>query len=118
MLREFRCIVFRRPEVALAATEHLRRRNLVKYNATLRVKEVTVAPLGVEVEECRRDGETRTHTLDEATLTGALILFCRERKIPLPARTNKKIIASDGGIALILASDIPLQEINEMLAAG
>ena len=43
--------------------------------------------------------------IDEATLTAALILYCREKHIPLPAGAEKHLWLIDGKVSLLLTNN-------------
>ena len=43
--------------------------------------------------------------IDESTLTAALILYCREKHIPLPAGAEKHLRLIDGKVSLLLTNN-------------
>lgn len=49
-------------------------------------------------------------------LAGALILWCIDNKIPLPAKSQKILHVINGEVALIIPSDVPSQLLVNLLS--
>lgn len=102
-MKECRCLVFTEQEVARAVLDRRRKRRDTLPTGTV---------LGVTYEE--RDGVRTTVTvvddygaetplvLGEEEVGAALVAYCMDRKIPLPAEGDKQLHLIAGSLALII----------------
>jgi hypothetical protein len=103
MPREMRQIMFRAPEIMTAITEYHRRRDIALPHGTAVGCKVTDEPLAVTLSIQADNGTISEITANPEVLAAALILYCINRKIPLPAEADKRLqkVGSDG-VALIV----------------
>jgi hypothetical protein len=104
MPKEVRQITFNGAEIANAITDYHRRRNLPMPSGNIVRVRVTADP---EISATLRiqDDANRMNTVEvsAATLAAALILFCINRGIPLPAEAEKRLQRiGDEDIALLV----------------
>jgi len=104
MPRELRQIMFRAPEIMTAITEYHRRRAMALPLGTAIGCKVTDDPaLSVTLSIEADGGALSKITVDPEVLAASLILYCINRKIPLPAEADKRLQkVGDDGVALIV----------------
>jgi hypothetical protein len=104
MPREMRQIMFRAPEVMTAITEYHRRRTLPLPSGTAVGCTVTDEPsLQVTLAIQGDNGTISDLAVNAEMLAAALILYCINRNIPLPAEADKRLQkVGDDGVALIV----------------
>lgn len=119
MPSEFRCIVFEHADVVQATREYYSCRNLafplgvilkthaeswvgwsgVRFLVTISAHpDVRTTPF----LSCEAQQEI---VIDESTLAAALILYCRKKRIPLPAGAEKHLRLIDGKVSLLLTNN-------------
>ncbi len=115
MPSEKRQILFRTPEVAQALTEYHRRMRTPLPAGTIvrcaaesdnpdsppRIRLVIACD---DPEACRPDGSHREVVVDGPALAAALILYCRDRRIPLPATADKSLQRFGDRVGLVVTS--------------
>lgn len=104
MPREMRQIMFRAPEIMTAVTEYHRRRSIALPKGTaVGCKVVDEDGLSVTLAIMSDDGNTLELSVNAEMLAASLILYCINRKIPLPAEADKRLQkVGDDGVALIV----------------
>ena len=104
MPREMRQIMFRAPEIMAAITEYHHRRGLdlpVGHAVGCAVTDEPALQATISVQSDR--GETALVNVNAEMLAAALILYCINRQIPLPAEADKRLQkVGDDGVALIV----------------
>lgn len=117
MPSEMRQILFRTPEVAQAVTEYHRRMRtplpagtIVRCTAesddsdsATRVRMVIALD---DPETTHPGGAHREIVIDGPPLAAALILFCRDRRIPLPANAKKSLQRVGDQVGLVVTSGL------------
>jgi hypothetical protein len=104
MPRELRQIMFRAPEIMTAITEYHQRRAIALPYGTAVGCKVTDEPALSATLSIQADGGTMSEiTVNAEVLAASLILYCINRKIPLPAEADKRLQkVGDDGVALIV----------------
>ncbi|HLZ67610.1 MAG TPA: hypothetical protein VKQ29_15370 [Aliidongia sp.] len=104
MPREMRQIMFRAPEIMTAITEYHRQRAIVLPQGIATGCRIVDEPaLSVTLTIRGGDGILTELTINAEVLAAALILYCIDRKIPLPAEADKRLQkVGDDGVALIV----------------
>ena len=104
MPREMRQIMFRAPEIMTAITEYHRRRGIALPQGTAIDCKVTDEPALSVTLSIEGDGGTMSEiSVNPEVLAASLILYCINRKIPLPAEADKRLQkVGDDGVALIV----------------
>lgn len=104
MPREMRQIMFRAAEVMTAIVEYHRRRSIALPQGTAvgcKISDENGLIVSVSIESAT--GQTTTLTVNAEVLAASLILYCINRKIPLPAEADKRLQkVGDDGVALIV----------------
>ncbi|MBV8614059.1 MAG: hypothetical protein JOY66_09860 [Acetobacteraceae bacterium] len=114
---EMRQIVFRMPEVAQAVTEwHRRMRTPLPAGTVVRCTAEGDAPDDAprvrlvialdDLEAVHRGGSHREVVIDGPALAAALILYCRDRRIPLPASAKKSLRRVGEQVGLVVTSGL------------
>lgn len=103
MPTEVRYVMFTQPEVVKAIIEYKKRRgeampagSIVKYGM-----EGATDP-GYLIEIKGDDGIVQTMAIDNKPLTAALVMFCINSKIPLPAKAGKQLKVNGQKLALVV----------------
>jgi hypothetical protein len=101
---ELRHIRFRPVEVVIAVREYRRRMRRPLPSGFLRAFRIASAGPITAIFEISPDGgaDRDVVELSEAELAAALIFFCIDRKIPLPAAGSKALARSGDGVTLIV----------------
>jgi hypothetical protein len=104
MPREMRQIMFRAPEIMTAITEYHRRRSIaLPQGAAIGCKVADEGGLSVTLTIQSDSGQTTELSVNAEVLAASLILYCINRKIPLPAEADKRLQkVGDDGVALIV----------------
>lgn len=99
-MHEQRIISFRESEVA-DALAMFRERSAFEPLAfdRLTVRERNGEPI-VECHDQRRD---QAHRYSDHELCSALLLYCMDRKVPLPRRASKSVYVAQDGIKLVVS---------------
>jgi hypothetical protein len=99
-----RQIMFRSPEIMTAVTEYHRRRAIALPHGTAVACRVVDEPTLSAILTIQSDkGPTTEVTANAEVLAASLILYCINRKIPLPAEADKRLQkVGDDGVALIV----------------
>ena len=112
MTTEVRQIIFQQTEVCAAIQDYRRRRNeplpagsimgisfgnQPDINATLKI-------------QAQSDNSLISVILPTEVLAAALILFCINRKIPLPAKAQKKLLRVDDSVGLLIKQESKLRQ--------
>jgi len=99
-----RQIMFRSPEIMTAITEYHRRRAIALPHGTAVGCIVIDEPALSAVVTIQADNGTMSEvTANAEVLAASLILYCINRKIPLPAEADKRLQkVGDDGVALIV----------------
>ena len=119
MPSEFRCIVFEPTDVVQATREYYSYRSLVFPSGVIlkTLAESWAGWSGIrflitivarsDMRTTRSLGcETQQEiVIDESTLAAALILYCRKKRIPLPAGAEKHLRLIDGKVSLLLTNN-------------
>jgi len=119
MPSEFRCIVFEPAEVVRATREYYSCRNLAFPSGVIlktlaeswvgwsgiRFLITIAAHPGVRTTPFFGCEAQQEIVIDESTLAAALILYCRKKRIPLPACAEKHLRLIDGKVSLLLTNN-------------
>jgi len=115
MPKEVRFIVFSIEEVTIAVCSHLRARAEIPPDALVRIAEVRSTPAtAVKVARVPR-GHGWERWIEDTELAAAMIRHCIQRKVPLPARSQKWLEVRPCGLALGLAQGVSPQAMRAML---
>ena len=104
MPREMRQIMFRSPEIMSAVMDYHRRRAIPLPKGTAAGCMIVDEPALSAMLSIQADGGgTSVVTINAEMLAAALILYCINRKIPLPAEADKRLQkVGEDGVALIV----------------
>jgi len=104
MPREMRQIMFRAPEIMTAITEYHRRRSIaLPHGTAVGCKVADEGGLSVTLIIKSDAGQSIELPIIAEVLAASLILYCINRKIPLPAEADKRLQkVGDDGVALIV----------------
>jgi hypothetical protein len=104
MPSEVRLLSFRSREVMLAITEYFHRRGLSLPTGTAsRVLIIDEHPVFAVLDVATDGGQTVAVEVNAEMLAASLILFCINRKIPLPADADKRLKRlGEDAVALIV----------------
>jgi len=91
MASEYRLIFFDQNELCRALIEYNRQRRTPFPPGNLKKVVIGRTDLSVTIHIDKDAGALETVTFDTATVAAALIVFCKDRKIPLPAKSAKEI---------------------------
>jgi hypothetical protein len=107
MTMEVRYIMFAPEEVRRAVTAFILKEGYVDTP-----DDILAANINSEVQDAlsvnvkiRRSTTNRTINISSEHLIGAMLLYCRAHRIPVPSRAQKKIERSSDGITLVLTTD-------------
>jgi hypothetical protein len=104
MATELRLITFREGEVIQALTLYHRRRNLPLPNGTaIRARSVETGRVGVLLTIRADDGKDTEVSIGDEELAAALLLFCFDRRIPMPALSEKRLYRVGGELGLVVS---------------
>ena len=118
MASELRQIVFEAAEVASALAIY--HRKMKKPLPSGVVNSVTLLEKGTvtaRLEMSDVDGNKGEYALSSNELMAALILFCRENRIPLPSKAAKRLTVFDGKLSAILTLNTTTTNCCTMRAA-
>ena len=110
MPSEVRQLLFQAREQILAVMEYYQRRGLpLPVGTASRIAIVEAQPIHAILDITTDQGETVNIELNAETLAAALILYCINRKIPLPADADKKLKrVQEDAIALVVVKHAKL----------
>jgi hypothetical protein len=91
MASEYRLIFFDQNELCRALIEYNRQRRTPFPPGNLRKVQIDRDRLSVTIQIDQDSGDVKSVTFDTASVAAALIVYCRDRKIPLPAKSNKEM---------------------------
>jgi hypothetical protein len=92
MASEYRLVFFDQNEMCRALIEYKRQRGTPFPPGNLRKVVIGRSALDVTIQvEPDRGGAIEQVTFDTTSIAAALIIFCKERKIPLPAKSSKEM---------------------------
>jgi hypothetical protein len=91
MASEYRLIFFDQNELCRALIEYNRQRRTPFPPGNLKKVQIDRDRLSVAIQIDQDSGDVKTVTFDTASVAAALIVYCRDRKIPLPAKSNKEM---------------------------
>jgi hypothetical protein len=110
MPSEVRQLLFQARELILAITEyHHRRGLLLPVGTAARISIAETQPIHAILDIATDQGETVEIEINAETLAAALILYCINRKIPLPADADKKLKrVQEDAVALVVVKHAKL----------
>lgn len=119
MPTEIRNIIFSTNEVLFAVKDfRQRKKDPLPSGSILDCKMIEKPDVHVEIEmACDPDDHKRNFTFGSEELAAALILFCINRKIPLPAAAIKILQLFDGELGLVVTIIPPDQKPGKIKAA-
>ena len=119
MPTEIRNIIFSTNEVLFAVKDfRQRKKDPLPSGSILDCKMIEEPKVHVQIEmACDPDGHKRTLTFESEELAAALILFCINRRIPLPADALKILQLFDGELGLVVTMFPPDQKHGKIKAA-
>jgi len=91
MASEYRLIFFDQNELCRALIEYNRQRRTPFPPGNLKKVQIDRDRLSVTIQIDQDSGDVKSVTFDTASVAAALIVYCRDRKIPLPAKSNKEM---------------------------
>ena len=114
MVAELRHLVFSQQEVVTAVFEYRAYRGQPLPKGTVKgLKILGDDPIQLQLEIVMDgSGQVRLADLIDADVTEALVLFCRNRKIPLPKSAEKAVRRIGGTVALMVSKNIPLGNVD------
>jgi hypothetical protein len=108
MTMEVRYIMFAPEEVRRAVTAFILKEGYVDTP-----DDILAANINSEVQDAlsvnvkiRRSTTNRTINISSEHLIGAMLLYCRAHRIPVPSRARKKVERSSDGLTLVLTTDL------------
>jgi hypothetical protein len=106
MSKEVRCIMFTSEEIHVALEDALWRRN-PKSRPSIRSAELFEQDGAVKARVTRSDDDgTEQVVLDPNEVMGAVLMFCRTRRLPLSNRSMKKIELAEGRLVLVMSMNL------------
>lgn len=110
MPSEVRQLLFQARELILAVTEYYHKRGLpLPVGTASRISIAEAQPISAILDIATDQGDTIGIEINAETLAAALILYCINRKIPLPADADKKLKRVQGdAIALVVVKHAKL----------
>ncbi len=119
MPMEIRNIIFSANEVLFAFKDFRQRKgDPLPAGSILNYKIIEKPNLQVRiVMACDPDGHKQTITFESEELAAALILFCINRKIPLPADSAKTLQVFEGQLCMVVTINPPKHRINKQNSA-
>ncbi len=110
MPSEVRQLLFQSRELILAVTEYYQRRGLpLPVGTASRITIAEAQPLQAILDITTDQGEAVNIELNAEALAAALILYCINRKIPLPADADKKLKrVQEDALALVVVKHAKL----------
>ena len=104
MPSEVRQLLFQARELILAVTEYCQRRGLALPPGTAsRISVAEVQPIHAILDITTDQGDTIGLEINAEMLAAALILYCINRKIPLPADSDKRLKrVQEDAVALVV----------------
>ena len=104
MPSEVRQLLFQARELILAVTEYFHRRGLpLPVGTASRISIAEAQPIYAILDIDTDQGETVGLEINAETLAASLILYCINRKIPLPAEADKRLKrVQEDAIALVV----------------
>ena len=102
MPTEIRQIAFKSQEAMQAVIEYHRRRSIALPSGSAIDITFDEEPVSAVLRIQAAGGLTKQVPITAEGLAAALILFCINRKIPLPAEADKRLQKLNGGVALIV----------------
>ncbi|WP_246832879.1 hypothetical protein [Thalassospira sp. MCCC 1A01428] len=100
-MRELRCIIFENVEIIRAITGHRRRTGKPLPPGQLGKLKISTSPeIVVTLELLPDDGHSLFIPSSGAELAAALIAYCIDLRVPMPASAQKALTVLDGHIAL------------------
>ena len=111
MASEYRMIFFDQNELCRALIEYNRQRRTPFPPGHLRKVVIGLSALTVTIQvDPDKGGETEMVTFDTPSIAAALIIFCKDRKIPLPAKSSKEMrVVADRLCMLIRTKGTPAE---------
>ena len=111
MTTEIRQIAFQQAEVCAAIQDYRRRRNEPLPPGSIARVDFGSGPEIVATLTIENDSTGARHEIafDTEVLAAALILFCINRKIPLPATAQKKVQRVGDSVALVMRQESKLR---------
>ncbi|MCA0451107.1 MAG: hypothetical protein LCH62_15290 [Proteobacteria bacterium] len=91
MASEYRLIFFDQNELCRALIEYNRQRRTPFPPGNLKKVVIDRHTLNVTIQIDKDAGQSATVAFDPSSVAAALIVYCRERKIPLPAKSAKEM---------------------------
>ncbi len=119
MPTEIRNIIFSTNEVLFAVKDfRQRKKDPLPSGSILDCKMIEKPEVHARIEmACDPDGAKRTITFESEELAAALILFCINRRIPLPANAIKILQLFDGELGLVVTMFPPDKKPGKIKAA-
>src|SRR4051794_10021450 len=116
MSKEVRCIMFTAEEIHVALEDALWRRN-PKTRPSIGGVELFDQEGAVMARISRSDDDgSEQAVLDPNELMGAVLMFCRARRLPLSNRSVKKIELAEGRLVLVMSMN--LEFVRPTVASG
>ena len=102
-MKELRCIVFSDAEVAAAVTDRRRRiSEPFPAGSVGRVDYLVEDTVRTRLSILGEDGATTEIVLEEPEVTAALVSYCMNRKVPLPAGSEKMLYVIRDALTLMI----------------
>jgi hypothetical protein len=112
MATEIRQIVFKQTEVCAAINDYRRRRNEPLPVGTIDGIAFSEGPDVTATLTIKNNaGDNIAVTLSREAVAAALILFCINRKIPLPAKGQKKLQKIGDSVGLTIKQEVRVRQV-------
>ena len=114
MAAELRHIIFSKQEVIEAVQEYMRRSGeRMPPGVVTRITVKSGEEIGI-LFQVTEDVSNRVHTfyVDGDKLTSALILHCKNIRIPLPYKAQKRLQMVGSNISMLVSKNIPLENVQ------
>ena len=105
-MRELRCIIYSKNELAVAIKDHRKRAaRPLPAGVLVSVKIHSKPDITVILNISDDDGNPHSVTFSGPELAAALIAFCIDQRVPLPVAAKKSLTLIEGQVALKITMD-------------
>ena len=105
-MRELRCIIFNKNELAVAIKDHRKRAaRPLPAGVLVDVKIDSKPDITVTLKVADDDGQAHHAGFAGSELAAALIAFCIDQRVPVPVSAKKSLTLIEGQVALKITVD-------------
>ncbi len=118
MPKEVRYLIFSMLELREIAALHLRAQRRLAADCSLTIGKLEAEPEVRLRIDLGHGAGSESLWLAGPELAAALIRYCRQRKLPLPARAGKWLQTTPDGLVFGISSGVARKELARLLGAG